>query len=47
MSLAGTDIRFALTPAHPFVLGAPNVQRFMDLQRECMLLSLARDGVTQ
>ena len=45
MSLAGTDIRFALTPAHPFGL-APNVQRYMDLQRECLLLSQTRDGFT-
>jgi len=46
VSLAGTDIRFALTPAHPFGLGAPNVQRYIDLQRECLLLSLTRDGFT-
>ncbi len=30
---------------HPFVLGAANVQRYMDLQRECVLMSLARDGI--
>jgi hypothetical protein len=47
VSLAGTDIRFALTPAHPFGLGAPNVQRYMDLKRECLLLSLTRDGFTR
>ncbi|MES2474120.1 MAG: MBL fold metallo-hydrolase [Pseudomonadota bacterium] len=32
---------------HPFVLGAANVQRYMDLQRECVLMSLARDGISQ
>jgi metallo-beta-lactamase class B len=30
---------------NPFVLGSANVQRYMDLQRECVLMSLARDGV--
>jgi metallo-beta-lactamase class B len=32
---------------NPFVLGDKNYQRFVDLQRECVKLSLARDGITQ
>ena len=27
--------------------GAANVQRYMDLQRECVLMFLARDGVPE
>ena len=30
---------------NPFVLGPANYQRFIDLQRECVKLSMARDGV--
>jgi metallo-beta-lactamase class B len=30
---------------NPFVLGTGNYQRFIDLQRECVKLSLARDGI--
>jgi metallo-beta-lactamase class B len=30
---------------NPFILGAGNYQRFMNLQRECVKLSLARDGI--
>jgi metallo-beta-lactamase class B len=32
---------------NPFVLGVHNYQRYMDLQRECVKLSLARDGIAQ
>jgi metallo-beta-lactamase class B len=32
---------------NPFVLGTGNYQRYVDLQRECVKLSLARDGVVQ
>jgi metallo-beta-lactamase class B len=32
---------------NPFVLGVANYQRFIDLQRECVRLSLARDGVAE
>jgi metallo-beta-lactamase class B len=32
---------------NPFVLGAGTYQRFIDLQRECVKLSLAREGITQ
>jgi metallo-beta-lactamase class B len=32
---------------NPFVIGTGNYQRYVDLQRECVKLSLARDGVVQ
>jgi len=32
---------------NPFVLGPAKYQRFMDLQRECVKLSLARNGVAE
>ena len=32
---------------NPFVLGPGNYQRFMDLQRECVKLALARDGIAE
>ncbi len=32
---------------NPFILGTSAYQRYIDLQRECVKLSLARDGITQ
>ena len=31
--------------ANPFVVGVKNYQRYMELQHECVKLSLARDGI--
>ena len=44
---AGLTLRYLPTGGgNPFVIGKEPYQRVMDMMRECVRISLARDGVT-